>query len=400
MNLWGYRVLFLAFALIIIYLSLWVSVPSLGGVHFQIDASNVSVNNTLIIGSDPSNITVRIIDGNVVFAKVGLQNIPTLINGITTSTSIIVAFSGGFIAYMLRELFQTDRKAKIAFFGVFFSFIYVFAYLFWVYIFLATGAIDVALRWSLDGLLLSLLILVGAALLGYYRFDNPQEKKSDKPDSEKLETGKTETTKTENSKKPDKQIEKSVKIDENSSGRSINMSTNEKEPDLGEKKEKEKREKKAYRRMYKDLHYENWQRGQVIWVVNSILITGSLLVAFQSSISFLSSLVAIMLIVIANILYLTTDIEIMVSYKKMSEVRPHIGLSEIDEFAKNEITKTIWYPFRKSAAYILFATLMGAYSFLNSNNPSLSVIVFLVVLLFNLIVVYYYLVIYKLKKVS
>ena len=125
MKLWVYRVCFLAFALIIIYLTIWVSVPSLGGVHFQIDASNVSVNNTQIIGSPPSNITVTIIDGYVIFAKVGLQNIPTLINGITTSTSIIVAFTGGVIAYMLRELFQTDRKAKIAFFGVFVSFIYI-----------------------------------------------------------------------------------------------------------------------------------------------------------------------------------------------------------------------------------------------------------------------------------
>lgn len=181
MKLWVYQVCFLAFALIITYLTIWVSVPSLGGVHFQIDTSNVSVNNTLIIGSAPSNTTVTIIDGNVVFAKVGLQNIPTIINGITTSTSIIVAFSGGVIAYMIRELFQTDRKAKIAFFVVFFAFIYVFVYLFWVYIFLATGVIDTALRWSLDGLLLSMLIFIGIMLLGYYRIDKLQEKKPDKP---------------------------------------------------------------------------------------------------------------------------------------------------------------------------------------------------------------------------
>lgn len=166
------------------------------------------------------------------------------------------------------------------------------------------------------------------------------------------------------------------------------------EPETDEEK------KKALRRMYKDLQYENWQRGQVIWLVNSILITGSLLVAFQSEISVPSSLVAFMLVVIANILYLTTDIEIMVSYKKMSEIRPHLGLSEIDEFAKNEIVKTIWYPFRKSAAYILFAVLMCAYSFLMSTNLFLSVIVFVVILLFNLVVVYYYFTIYRLKETS
>ena len=184
MKLWVYRVCFLAFALVIVSLSIWVSTPAIGGVRFQIDASNVSINNTQIIGSAPSNSTVTIIDGNVVFAKVGLQNIPTLINGITTSTSIIVAFSGGIIAYMLRELFPNDRKAKIAFFGISVSFIYIFSYLFWVYIFLATGVVDTALRWSLDGLLLSMLIFVGTVLLGYYRLDNAQEKKPEKPASE------------------------------------------------------------------------------------------------------------------------------------------------------------------------------------------------------------------------
>jgi hypothetical protein len=91
-----------------------------------------------------------------------------------------VAFSGVVITYMLRELFPTDRKAKIAFFAVLISFIYVFAYLFWVYILLATGLIDTSLRWSLDGLLLSLLIFISVILLGSYRLDNSQEKKSDK----------------------------------------------------------------------------------------------------------------------------------------------------------------------------------------------------------------------------
>ena len=33
---------------------------------------------------------------------------------------------------------------------------------------------------------------------------------------------------------------------------------------------------------YKHMHDDNWQRGHGIWLVNSILITGSLIVAFQS----------------------------------------------------------------------------------------------------------------------
>lgn len=155
-------------------LAVWVSVPSFG-LHFQIDASSV-----------PSNTTVVIVDGNVVFAKISLQNIPTIINGITTSTSIIVAFSGVVIGFM-RGLFQSDKKAKTAFFTVLFAFAYIFMYLFGVYTFLATGGVDLALRWSLGGLLLSLLIFILAMLSGYYRMGMLEERESEKMEPEETE---------------------------------------------------------------------------------------------------------------------------------------------------------------------------------------------------------------------
>jgi len=185
---WVYFVIAFAFSLVVIGLTALVSVSSFG-LHFQIDVSSVSSNNTTIIGNAPSNTTVIIIDGNVVFAKIALQNIPTLINGITTSTSIIVAFSGAVIGFMVRDFFPSDKKAKIAFFGVMFSFAYVFMYLFWVYVFLATGGVDLALRWSLDGLLISLLIFVLAMLLGHYRLDKT---KSDKTEPDEKEPEKNE----------------------------------------------------------------------------------------------------------------------------------------------------------------------------------------------------------------
>jgi hypothetical protein len=184
MKQWVYLAFMLAFSVIIIGLILYVS-----QVHFQIDASDVPLNNTEIIGSPPSNTTVIIRDGDVMFAKVGLQNIPTIINGITTSTSIIVAFNGVVIAYMIRELFPTDRKAKIAFFGVFFAFVYVFLYLFWIYLFLATGVIDLALRWSLNGLLLSLLAFILTVLLGHYRLSDLTKKTKKKRLNSREEKG-------------------------------------------------------------------------------------------------------------------------------------------------------------------------------------------------------------------
>ncbi len=47
--------------------------------------------------------------------------------------------------------------------------------------FLGGRLIDTALRWSLDGLLLSLLIFIGIALLGYYRMDNLEQNETGKP---------------------------------------------------------------------------------------------------------------------------------------------------------------------------------------------------------------------------
>ena len=45
--------------------------------------------------------------------QIGLQTVPTIINGITTSTSIIVGLSATILGIMIRDLLQNNEKAKI-----------------------------------------------------------------------------------------------------------------------------------------------------------------------------------------------------------------------------------------------------------------------------------------------
>jgi membrane protein implicated in regulation of membrane protease activity len=70
-------------------------------------------------------------------------------------------------------------------------------YLFWVYVLLAEGAVDLSLRWSLDGLLLSMLMFIAIMLLGNYRLGMLKEQETKKPDSNETNTKGTKSEKTE-----------------------------------------------------------------------------------------------------------------------------------------------------------------------------------------------------------
>lgn len=124
------------------------------------------------------------------------SNVETLINGVTTSTSIIVGFSGVIAGSVVRGLLPNDEKSKTFYGKVLASFTYVFVYLFLVYFLLSLGQIDLALRWSLDGLLLALLIFVIVVLYVLNRLDKTKFEKAtlekEEPVEQKPEEGKTE----------------------------------------------------------------------------------------------------------------------------------------------------------------------------------------------------------------
>jgi hypothetical protein len=123
---------------------------------------------------------------------------------------------------------------------------------------------------------------------------------------------------------------------------------------------------------YKHYHDENWQRGQAIWVVNSILITGSLIVAFQAnSYSFLLLLVSFVLVLAASILHYTSSKVTSITYKRMEEIREQLGLTGPTELYQSKIKSAWWYPIRTNVAYGLFIFLMGVYLFLLLNKLSI-----------------------------
>lgn len=116
---------------------------------------------------------------------------------------------------------------------------------------------------------------------------------------------------------------------------------------------------------YKHMHDDNWQRGNGIWLVNSILVTGSLIVAFQSTgDKSLTYIVAIALVITATIIQITAGRARSITYKKMVQIRKKLGMTETTKMYESEIQGKWWYVLRTKAAYALFLFLMVIYIFL------------------------------------
>lgn len=130
----------------------------------QIDISS-STNNTAIVLND-----------TIIFAKIALQNIPTFINGITASTSIIIAFSGTIIGLLYRDVFERDNNAKQFILLLVLFLILPLSYLSSVYTFLITGYVDSAVRIALTGLILSLFGLIVVILFALQRWEFNESK--------------------------------------------------------------------------------------------------------------------------------------------------------------------------------------------------------------------------------
>lgn len=116
---------------------------------------------------------------------------------------------------------------------------------------------------------------------------------------------------------------------------------------------------------YKHMHDDNCQRGNGIWLVNSILVTGSLIVAFQSAgDESLAYVVALALVITATIIQITAGRARSITYKKMVQIRKKLGMTETTKMYESEIQGKWWYVLRTKAAYALFLFLMVIYIFL------------------------------------
>jgi hypothetical protein len=93
----------------------------------------------------------------------GLSNAFSIINGLTTSTSIVVAFGGVMNGLMFRELTESNSQFRRKYFEAIGLFLIPFVLILIVYLLLALGssyslALEYALKFSISGFLLAFLI--------------------------------------------------------------------------------------------------------------------------------------------------------------------------------------------------------------------------------------------------
>lgn len=130
---------------------------------------------------------------------------------------------------------------------------------------------------------------------------------------------------------------------------------------------------------YETLHKENWERGQNVWLVNSILITGSLIVSFQSAFEgSLPYLTSLFLVIMAFMTQATSDKVTAITYKKMERIREILGMTEPTTIYYCEIRWKWWYLIRRNVPYLLYLVLACVYLFLLLNDRYISIDVFMI----------------------
>ena len=113
---------------------------------------------------------------------------------------------------------------------------------------------------------------------------------------------------------------------------------------------------------YNQLHEEIRERNQRTWLINTILITGSLLIAFQSEVtSNLIPLVSLMLVIIALLLHISAYHVSKINFITIEEIRNDLGLTRTSRMYKSKLEGNLWYFFRGKLPWILFIILILVY---------------------------------------
>jgi hypothetical protein len=135
---------------------------------------------------------------------------PTFVNGITTSISIITGLGGAVIGIVFRgDIDKGDSKARKSYFFAFSVLILPLIYPWGSYIALATDQFELAVRYSLDGYLVALLVIVAVYLLTARTWYSGKKEESEKTDSANPEPTKSEQ---EVGRQTEKASEKTNKI--------------------------------------------------------------------------------------------------------------------------------------------------------------------------------------------
>ncbi len=124
------------------------------------------------------------------------------------------------------------------------------------------------------------------------------------------------------------------------------------------------REKEILILEYTTLHKENWDRGHNVWLVNSILITGSLIVTFQpQEHRLLAPLISLFLVFMAFMLNATSDLVTKITYDRMEGIRKILGMNGPTLMYHNEIEPKRWYSIRRNLPYLLYLVIATIYLF-------------------------------------
>jgi hypothetical protein len=125
--------------------------------------------------------------------KTGVDNAPTFINGLTTSTSIVVAFGIAVNGLMFHEITKDNPKFKQIYFQSLGLFLIPLIEIWGSYYSLASGNVDYAVKTSLTSFLTAFLVIVAFWIMISKRIEVINQSPAIKP-TEQKQTSESKTS--------------------------------------------------------------------------------------------------------------------------------------------------------------------------------------------------------------
>ncbi len=120
---------------------------------------------------------------------------------------------------------------------------------------------------------------------------------------------------------------------------------------------------------YNLLREEILDRDYKTWVVNSILIIGSLIVVFAPiTQGFSPPILSVVLIAAALVLHVTSERVTNVAYDRIEEISKQLRLMGPTKMYESKIAGQSWYVARRNIAYALFTVLISVYLYIIISN--------------------------------
>ena len=130
-----------------------------------------------------------------------------------------------------------------------------------------------------------------------------------------------------------------------------------------------KEEKENLLTEYNGLREEIMDRDYKTWVINAILVIGSLLAALTPPIeNFNGAILSIILLICAVVLHGTSEKINKIGQHRIEEIAKQLRITGPTRMYENQIGDQWWYSARRNVAYALFIVLISIYLFLIFNN--------------------------------